>query len=147
MIVEIQAHGYCLGPEWESCVAVVDTDAPVHSGDIVRVVVPHQTRNGDVTFFKQLEVTRDGRWWLQCLEAVMLIGRELVPTIIEKVVDRRTVPRTSIGMTVDPDMLAGRDTLAMWDRLSLDARAEWTAYGKQRGVRFPGINDAIRAAL
>jgi len=146
MIVEYGVHGHCLGREWESAIAVVDTDAPVVSGDVVRVVFRHPAFDTNVTIFKQLETTRDGKWYLQCLEATIQIGR-FVPSIIEKVIERRTVVRNSIGTAWHPELGAGRDDTALWDSLSLDARVEWTRDGKARGVPFPGIFVAARAAL
>lgn len=135
------AHGQCLGREWCGQRIVTDTDAPIHSGDAVLVLVRSPETSVVAQMVKYLEYTRTGRWWLQCLEGVTQIGPYFVPAAIEKIIHREPLPR---GMRIDGVapawQAADEKLLRFWDEQSLAARIEWTSQGKPWDVPFPGLD-------
>jgi hypothetical protein len=138
-------NGQCMGRDWEHVFATVDTNAPVYSGDVVRIVVRDCRTGHYYGLIKLLETTRDGRWWLSCLEGVVPLCAHFVPASIEKVIEREPLP----SHLCDVREAAGGDrvTIKLWDELSLDARAEWTQHGKPRGVLFPGVEAALSVGV
>jgi hypothetical protein len=130
---------------WGTSIATIDTEAPIVSGDLVHVLTRVQATGEVHGIVKQLEMTRDGRWWLLCLEGAVPLGGYYVPAAIEKIVHRYELRAASNSHARDAGHpAADKATLRFWDEQSLDARAEWTAMGKPRGVPFPGLEQALR---
>lgn len=131
-----QLHGTCMGPEfakWKT--AWIDRTAPICSGDLVRL---HITYAAGITtrIIKQLECTRDGRWWGACHDGVFEIGTLIQPTEIEKVVALSMdgdEPRPEVEKKAPPE------EVAYFAELAADAVDEWERLGKPVGIPFPGL--------
>jgi hypothetical protein len=151
VIYEAFCRGSCLGRLMEGRRVVVDTEAPVLSGDLVAVLYVPQSPEGRMaprSITKQLEVTSDGRWWLCCIEGVTPIGKYFVPASVHPVISLRDLPYPPPSMPLlpeDVDATADEKTLGFWDKESLAARVEWVREGKPRGVPFPGLEAALLA--
>lgn len=137
------ALGQCLGREWAGQKILTDTDATIVSGDAVLVLVRSPQTGVIHQMVKLLETTRDGRWWLCCLDGITPIGPYFVPAALEKIVHRETLSQGAYIHGVAPAwQAADEQTLKFWDEQSLAARIEWTSKGKLWGTPFPGL-DAI----
>jgi hypothetical protein len=148
MIYTKNLRGSCLGRSLEGAKVTVDTDAPIRSGDLIEVITRYQATGRIASMMKQLEATRDGRWWLVCMEGVTPIGKYFVPAAIHLVtaIDAQPYPPASVPLLADDlNTTANESTLRFWDDQSCAARLEWTRRGKLRGVQFPGLEAALLA--
>lgn len=150
-----------MGAMLEDATVTVDLDATPRSGDLVVVLYRQQTIDPNYngigetrliggrveSHVKQLEATRDGRWWLTCLEGAMPIDCNKVPAALFRVVDVQHdgVGRMGDGAPAEVFTPITKEQLAAWDDHSRDARVEWTLQGKLRGTPFPGIHAVLKS--
>jgi hypothetical protein len=145
VIYELRTCGHCMGPDYENLIVTIDTSAALASGDLVAADCRDKHTGEGGTIIKWLEMTADGRWWLQCLESVMPLGGYFMPLSLAKVVARRPADPNS-GTSWSP-FRADRRLIEFYDKCSVDARVEWTERGKTRGTPFPGLDAALQVDL
>jgi hypothetical protein len=133
------AVGTCQGPEWDNVTAWVDAAVPIHSGDLVRLHLLCAD-GSHIAVVKRLEVDRAGHWYGLTVDMAMpLILFQVIA--VEKVVGR-SPPETSSRPVFDH--VASAADLALCNRFSASACAEWQREGFVRGPEWPGF-DAVLA--
>jgi hypothetical protein len=133
MLVETITVGNCMGAFWRNARLTVDTTAPLHSGDVVRVKV------AGAWIVKTLKVADDRqRWFLDCKDGVIPMSRfACVPDEIQKVI-KRQCDLSLRRMNVEVPK-ADAHSVAIFK-----AFAEGVQFAPD-GVAFPGISAALDA--
>ncbi len=139
MIVYHDSIGTCMGSEWQDCTTVIDTAAPIYSGDVVRLGYVHAGRVHHI--LKRLR-THSGLWYAECSDGVFPIHpMGFVPDAIHKVIARE--PRLGPVPILADFPRADTKLRSYYDHVTAEARAAWAAGDEQLGVTWPGLDAVV----
>jgi hypothetical protein len=132
----------CMGPEWNHVTAVIDTEARVASGDLVRLGLVIEGRA--CWIIKRLRTHR-GAWFLDCLFGCLPLQPWcIVPDAIQKVIARE--PLLGKPPMRDPGVMAAQPTQAQWryfESKTAEAQAAWATGEEVIGAPFPGLDAVV----